>query len=273
MSILPPYKVVHIINESTVVTDIDANSMVAALNSKLPTFCSNWNIAPETCTYIGLNKAAPTVPGYKMYIRDTTDVSGAVAYHNILNDVPYGNVFAKTILNNNGVVLYEPTRLKPTVSQALSHEMFEMLADPHSNTWWMNINTGKLYAGEVCDPVESSPVIVRLPSSVNVTISDWVLPSWQDVQNTIGPFNHLDTLTSAFQLSSKGSTMYIKDGAVTYVFGSSVTTEGKAAFIARNRNFARVVSVKGVLAETGVTPPAETDVSNAPVTTTVAPSV
>jgi hypothetical protein len=49
-------------------------------------------------------------------------------------------------------------------------------------------------------------------------MSDWILPSWQDVQNTKGPFNHLNTLTAPFQIKN-GYSMQIKNSRVSTIYG------------------------------------------------------
>lgn len=85
----------------------------------------------------------------------------------------------------------------------------------------MNHNTGELFAGEVCDPVQNNIVVVTLPSGTNVGVCDWILPGWQDAQNTTGPFNHMNTLTAPFQIKN-GYAMIIKNSKVISVYGETV---------------------------------------------------
>ena len=96
-------------------------------------------------------------------------------------------------------------------------KVIELLIDPICNTWWMNNNTGMLYASEVCDPVQSNVILINLPNGINVGLSDWILPAWQDVQNTTGPFNRTNTLTAAFQIKN-GYAIVIKNSRVTSVY-------------------------------------------------------
>jgi len=221
MPSMPYYNQIALINKSISVSDIDASTMVEALNKILPKFCYDWSIAEAKVLYIP--KASTIIPtsAYKMYMLDTADISGVLAYHDLYLDVPYGKVFAKTILSNNGVMLYEPTLTKSTVAQTLAHEVFELLIDPRCNIWWMNYNTGTLVAAEVVDPVQNNVVVVTLTNGTNVGICDWILPSWQDAQNTTGPFNYLNTLTKPFEIKN-GYAIVINNSKVTTVYGDTL---------------------------------------------------
>jgi len=242
---MPVYTQVAVVNQSTVISDADGTSMVAALNSLLPTFCSDWSIPSATAIYVPLKSRVIPANAYKVYILDNTDVQGALGYHDIVSDLPYAKIFAKTNTYYGGVTLYEPTRTKPTLAQTLSHEVFEMLVDPKCVNWWMNPNNGYLFAGEVGDPVESNIVVVRLPNGTSVGMADWILPAWSDVQNARGPFNHLDTLLSPFSMSPGGYVLYIKSGKMISAYGTSVTPGSKMIFASRARTVARESSVLG----------------------------
>jgi hypothetical protein len=215
------YSQIAIVNNSTDVNDADGSNMTAALNNLLPIFCNDWSIPMFTAMYIP--KRTKVLPSnmYLIYLLDTSDISGALAYHDLSLDVPYGKVFVKTVLSNNGVILYDSNLNKPTVAQTLAHEVFELIIDPRCNTWWMNYKTGVLVAAEVVDPVELNVVVVTLKNGVKVGMCDWILPSWQDAQNTTGPFNHMNTLTQPFQVKN-GYAMVIKNSKVISVYGDTV---------------------------------------------------
>jgi hypothetical protein len=240
---MPVYTQVAVINQSTVVTDVEGSAIVAALNSLLPTFCSDWSISRVTASYVPLKSKSIPSNAYKVFILDTTDIQGTLGYHDIVSDLPYAKVFAKTNVAYGGVTLYEPTRTKPTLAQAVSHEVFEMLVDPKCVNWWMNPNNGYLFAGEVGDPVESNVVVVRLPNGTNVGMSDWILPAWSDVQNTRGPFNHMDTLLNPFTMAPGGYLIYIKAGVIHNVYGDAVLPSSKLVFASRIRSLARNTSI------------------------------
>ena len=218
MSSFPSYNQISIINKSSIVSDIHGSCMATALNALLPEFCNDWKIPLFTVIYVskGLTEIPPNT--YIIYLMDISDVDEALAYHDIRSDIPYGKVFAKTIIDNGGVLLYEPTLKQSTVAQSLSHEVFELIIDPRCNGWWMDRTTGILYASEVCDPVQSNIVVVSLKTGIHIGMSDWILPSWQDIQNTSGPYNHLNTLTAPFQIKN-GYAMQIKNSKLTTVYG------------------------------------------------------
>jgi len=247
---------IAVINASTVVSDGDGQTMVTGLNMILPRFCSDWNLQKYTAVYIPKGKS--TNIAIKVFLLDTSDVQGALGYHGLSSDVPYGKCFAKTVLDNGGVTLYSPSGA-PTLAQCLAHEVFELLVDPLCNSWW-DIGDGQtLFARETCDPVESNTVVVTIvltpakttfdpktrksvikPAVVQqVGLSDWILPAWADPQNTKGPFNHMNTLKAPFTLDKGGYGIQITNGSQGQVtamkFGEAVTDAKKAYHSARGR--------------------------------------
>ena len=247
---------IAVINSSTLVSDADGQIMVTALNQILPQFCKDWTLPSYTAVYVGKGKTT-TIP-IKVFILDTSDVQGALGYHDLSGDVPYGKCFAKTVLDDGGVILYSPFGI-PTLAQCVAHEVFELLVDPLCNGWW-DIGDGQtLFARETCDPVESNTVvativitpantvvdpktrkIVTKPSVVQkVGLSDWILPAWSDPQNTTGPFNHLKTLKAPFTLDKGGYGIQMTGGSTGQVtamkFGTAVTEAQKAKYSAKGR--------------------------------------
>jgi hypothetical protein len=94
---------IYCFNKSSVLKDADMNVMISALNTMLPAFCTAWSLKPISCV------AAPsnTKPGSGMYCAflDNSDSPGALAYHTEFANVPYGNVFVKTIIQYGGAIL------------------------------------------------------------------------------------------------------------------------------------------------------------------------
>lgn len=243
---------IAVINQSTVISDADGRTMVAALNMVLPQFCKDWVLPQTSAVYIG--KGVNSSLQLKVYIRDTSDVVGALGYHDERTDIPYGVIFAKTCLQY-GPVLYSLTN--PTVAQTLAHEVFELLVDLYANLW-ANLSDGEtLYAYEVCDPVESNPVVVSVqtgstpakvgipmkpstPIYTSVVLSDWVLPRWFDPQARSGQFNHLNTIHAPFTLDKGGYAIVSTGGNIAQVFGERVTEEQKSRIRAKRRVEARL---------------------------------
>jgi len=241
---------ITVINSSTAVTATDANSAVRAVNMVVQKFCQQWslpNVSVQLSTgAVSTLPHAAAVPSNSYIIRilDVTDVSGIPAYHTLVSGVPSAKVFAKTILDAGGAVLYEPTRTKQTVAQCISREIFEMLLDPKCSTWTINPATATLYANEVCDPVNGSIVVLRLlPDNTRVSVSDWTLPAWRDVTNTVGPFNYLDTLTAPFQVDAAGYAMTTTGGVISYIYGANITDAAKAYLQLSLRTLMRTASL------------------------------
>ena len=192
---------------------------MAALNSLLPKFCNDWNMRPVSAVYYPRNTSSP-IP-LKCYIYDTIEAEVALAYQDEINDVPYAKVFVKTILENSGAILAGSGA--PTVSQRISHEVFEMLVDLRINSWWSDYSGATFYAAEVCDPVESNVVSVNV-GGILVQMSDWVLPAWSDPQAAKGPFNHLNTLTNPMSVDKGGYIITQSNGSTNTVTGCKISS-------------------------------------------------
>ena len=221
---LPPDQMAQIIycfNNSTVLTNNDMNIMITALNTLLPSFCTAW--APGGRPY--LCQAAPTtmksVTGPYCVFMDTSDYAGALAYHTESNNIPFGRVFVKTILSYGGAIHMGKNNSGPTVAQAFSHEIFELVGNQNVNVWWQS-SSGNLVPGEVCDAVQGNLVPIKV-GTVTVGLSDYILPNWADPQATKGPYNYMNTLTRPFQLAKGGYSIVMKNGSLSQVMGTAVT--------------------------------------------------
>ena len=237
---------VAIVNQSSIVSDTDGNTITSALNKILPSFCKDWSLSPHSCVYVGKGKTTTIL--LKIFLKDTADESGSLAYHDEINDIPYGKAFAKTVLSYGGVMLYSQDPNVPTFAQAVCHELFEMLIDPNCNVWTMLSDYSTLYAYEVCDAVQSNPVTVLVqtgsstskiylgnskivlktvtnPIYSKVGVSDWVLPSWFDPQKKRGPYNHNNTLKAPFTLDKGGYVISLTNGHSNIVWGENVAPE------------------------------------------------
>ena len=212
---------IYCFNKSTALTTANMGLMISAINMMLPAFCTAWSLKQYRCV------AAPAnlKPGTSMYCAflDNSDSDGSLAYHTEFANVPYGTVFVKTILQYGGVPLYSGKI--PTIAQAFSHEIFEMIVNQNVNVWWQQSN-GALVPAEVCDPVQSNIVPVKV-GSVTVGLSDYVLPEWNDPQSRKGPYNFLNTLVRPFQVAKGGYLLIMQNGITSYVFGEKVTPYAK----------------------------------------------
>lgn len=235
---------IAIINSSTVVPDSAGQKIVNALNVILPQFCNDWLLPKFTAVYIAKGKT--TTIKYKLFLLDSADVEDAFGYHSLSNGIPYGKAFASTVLQYGGALLYSPNPATPTFAQTVCHEVFELLIDPNVNTWWDNGDGQTLYAAEVSDPVQGNTLTVNITTNgfnsltgkaglltTKVGLSDWILPSWSNPQNTKRPFNHNNTLTAPFTLDNGGYAVRMIGGNYEYVFGSKVSPAKKAELLSK----------------------------------------
>ena len=183
-------------NSSTVLTDAQVQAAVAALQIQLD---RDWQAAwgtTATLVFVSRTQGIPT-GAWPIYVLDTSDVSGALGYHDeTASGVPYGRIFAKDDITYG----YNWT-------VTLSHELLEMMLDPYVNltVFRQTTNTaGMLYAYEACDACEAD----NLGYQINgITVSDFVWPSWFDttITNTLGHrYDQMNHLTAPFQLYSGG---------------------------------------------------------------------
>jgi len=206
-----------IFNQSTVVNSTNLTNMVKAINMLLTSLSTDWGLA-ATQLVVGTGNR---YPNNTILLQDLTDDPGALGYHYEDNGKVIGKVFAKTIINYGGVVLYRDNYTF-TVAQCVSHELFEMIGNQQINKWYLD-NYGIFWAGELCDPVESNLVVYTLPGNIKVGLSDYVLPSWFSPDIITRPFNKLNTLTAPFRLSPGGYAIIIDNYTVEAIYGMSNT--------------------------------------------------
>jgi hypothetical protein len=129
----------------------------------------------------------PAAGEWVIEILDTSDVKGALGYHELENGEPWMKVFQATC-----------NQYDVSWTSCASHEVLEGLADPYVDR---AIQTGRstFTALEVCDPCE---VIGYAKDGIDV--SDFVTPRWFDGLAPFDRFNWLGTITKPLQLLSGG---------------------------------------------------------------------
>lgn len=188
-------QIIGIQNLSTVLSDTDVANATAALQIQLnrdwfPVWGSTASLQFYTRSQIIPNSVWP------LYVLDTSDIKGALGYHyETASGRPYGRIFAKDCIKFNS-----------SWSLTLSHELLEMIADPHINLTVFNqySNTGgRLYAFEVCDACENDRYGYKIN---NILVSDFVWPSWFDaVQTAKGTrYHQTNVMTRPFQILPGG---------------------------------------------------------------------
>lgn len=180
---------VCIINESTALKDSQIELILPFLQKQVSEdFLPAWGIDCK----LSFGK---TDGAWQLIVLDDSDQADALGYHDFTSDgFPIGKVFAGTDIKNGNSWMV-----------TLSHELLEMLVDPEINL--CAENDGKLWAYEVCDPVEDDGLAYRVGE---VLLSDFVYPSWFS-PNGKAPYDKAGHVSAPFQLGPGGyaSTMRI----------------------------------------------------------------
>ena len=218
-------------NLSTVINNNNLQAMIKAINNYLITFCNDWNLTPIKLN-TGIYNSHVPIPNNSILMMDDNDSGedGVLGYHYEENGNVISKIFARTILNYGGAILYRDTSTF-TVAQCVSHELLESIGNPEINKWALS-NDGLLYAVELCDVVESNLIIYSIPGN-KVGLSDYVLPSFFSPDATNGPYNKLNTLSAPFTIDSGGYSIVIDivEGYIDSISGMENTHENSLGAI------------------------------------------
>lgn len=192
------YRHIFITNESTVLEDAVVADAITAFSKALSEdFKKFWN-APATLNFVA-TPLPPTTTSWTIRILDNSDQAGALGYHDTTtNFTPTASVFAKTDLDYgyNWTVTF-------------THELFEMLADPHIARAEQATNS-RFYALEVGDPCEADEYAYPKMSAGGATImiSDFVTERWFDPTLPAGPFDFKGRISKALGVLPGGYAQY-----------------------------------------------------------------
>jgi len=169
---------IAIMNRSTAIHDADAQHLVPALQAQLDhDFTPAWGI-DAVLSFVPTSETTGWQGKWNLVLLDHSDLAHALGYHDLTPEgLPLGKVFVADDLK---------ARALPSVT--LSHEILEMLGDPHLNLLVQDTSKTQpaLYAFENCDAVESD----RLAYGIGgVQVSDFVLPRYFDPGATAGQFD------------------------------------------------------------------------------------
>jgi len=162
---------IAIVNTSHI-PDETIEKIIQAIEKVMPEFSKDWNVFGT----LKLNGDSQI----KCFI-STLEVQNSRerAFHSLLNGIPYARVIVDKRDSLN------------LVSKMISHEIFELLANPMQDRFL------KEYELEVCDPVDKNSFDVD-----GIQISDWILPAWFSYGEL--PYNHMNTLTRARRVALGG---------------------------------------------------------------------
>lgn len=186
---------IAILNESTVLADDQVASIASALQTQVSRdFAPAWGIDAQL-TFVP--KGQPSPAGvWPLAVLDDSDQAGALGYHEVQSDLPYGLAFARSDIEDG---------LQPSVT--ISHELLEMLVDP----WIFSVvllekaggtvfgNGAVMLAEEVCDAVEADNYGYAIDG---VLVSDFVTPAWFGSPGT--KFDFCGRCNRAYQLLPGG---------------------------------------------------------------------
>jgi hypothetical protein len=238
-------RIIAIVNRSRQLSRAEAELLVAACDVQLRRDAAPpWRMEPLS---VRLYPSESRIPRSAVPIRivDEPDEEDAEGYHWETDDGrPYGRVFVNAILGDaTGEQRRHKIRLDPLgVSVALSHEVLEAFVDPDINLWALGRNN-RMYAYEVCDPVQEQSYRVRIDGG-DVYVSNFVYPTWFDLENVPhARYDHLRTLDRPFQIPAGGYAVYWNtDGDERELQGRSRLSAAKrhrAARTQRRRKRAR----------------------------------
>ena len=187
---------VAVVNQSTAVPDTDVAAWTAALQIQVSRdFSPIWGVdAKLTALPHGQN---PPAGSWCLGFFDNSDQADALGYHDITPDgLPLGKVFAKTTLDDGGVV-----------SVTASHELLEMLGDPDINLIAeLDDASGapsKFYGYEVCDACEDDSFGYKIDG---ILVSDFVYPAYFESfrKPNSAQFDFGNRITAPFTLLAGG---------------------------------------------------------------------
>jgi len=215
---------IAVINESTMVTNAQCNTMCKAIQTQLNLHVlPAWNMKAATITFYA---DKTKVPGYAWVVNmlDNSTQAGALGYHSLDDDKVDAFIFAAPVLQNGGAVMVYSTT-NPTqylVSATLSHEVCEMIGDRFANGFSVGpqISEGNLYCQELCDPVEDGTYAIAM-DGYQVGVSNFVFPAWFNPEATKAanaPFDYMAKLTTPFSMNAGGYMIvatFSKEGQVT----------------------------------------------------------
>ena len=197
---------VAVLNHSTIVTDDEVKTAVAALQTQVHRdFAPAWGVDAEL-SFVAKG-SDPAAGSWWLVIEDDSEYPGVLAYHTLTSE---GLPQVKISVRNAKQANREWT-------MAASHDLLEMLANPMLNlTVFVTENgtTGKLYVREICDPVSSPQYTYKIDG---VVVSNFVFPSWFESFRKPGSsqFDYGNHLASPFELA-EGAYMTVfdvKDGS------------------------------------------------------------
>lgn len=199
---------IRLVNDSTLVTDGEANVIAAACTIQLHQHVARaWGIAnPQTVTTRNVRGA------YNLLLLDGLDEADALGYHDVdENGVPYIKIGCSATIGAG-----------EQVSTVVSHECCELQCDIWCASWSYSAAHSFLLATEVCDPVQDRSYTIRSPAASGhlVRVSDFVTPAYFTDTPASDQLSWMRSLTQPFSFTHGGYVIRMQAGKVDNVFGA-----------------------------------------------------
>jgi hypothetical protein len=198
--------------------DLELALAVEAIRAEIPRFCAAWGLPVAGVAYHGADRdlAETAAERAVICVVSSSGDTSAFARHSQLGLAVFAYV-DETVCRSAG----EP------MSRPLSHEFWEMLADPGLDRW-IRLPDGREIAVEVSDMVNRVGFDVEaeiLGNAGVVTLSDWVTPAWFS-PGAPGPYDRAGVLSAPLEVAAGG---YItkRAGGATVVEEARVTSFGR----------------------------------------------
>jgi hypothetical protein len=195
---------VYVVNESTRLSDQDAYKIAWALNYQAQFHAGRSGWRSDVRVFWVQRGVQPIILDHHaiLHFIDNADVQGALGYHDEDgNEVPYARVFVETTQQSGG-----------QVSEVASHELLELMADPHINLTAMTGDGSRIYAVEVGDPVQGTAYDIGAPEgkSLGVQVANFALPAYFDSNSQPGrKVDFRGILSAPFTIAPQGYMSYI----------------------------------------------------------------
>lgn len=189
------------INQSTVLHDDQVEEFAVAINEAMHEHVAPaWKRSPISVSAATRRRHPSWYPFY--FVDKIPEAPGALAYHDVDTNGPYGKIGVQTTLDAG-----------EDVCSAGSHEAFELFGDVFCADWAYSNRLNKLVARELCDPCQSDSFKIN-----GQTISDFVLPAYFEEEHD-GPYTYMDTVSDSFGIARGGYQIQMTPGGVKNVFG------------------------------------------------------
>lgn len=180
-------------NHSKTVSDAELQKALPALQKQV-----THHVAPAwgTDAKLAFVKVTANVPVglWLIVVVDDADQADALGYHETTdNGDPLGYVFARTAKDAGD-----------TWTEVFSHELIEMLGDSAINLAVLDPSQNRLWARELCDPVEANTYSVD-----GVTVSNFVLPQYFDEETYAVRWDYLGVLSAPLSIAPGGYASYL----------------------------------------------------------------